>query len=130
MNLFWEDQTDRAGTCSSIYSIPVSTTPVSHGIIAPRLPDGNVDFSFFPLAAQEGYVQSILSDLKAKLAAGFPVTINDYWSRALSHHFLPGRSNLRFIPTPQIFYVGFLTLAFTLVLRRHDGRQLLQQRHL
>lgn len=42
-------------------------------------------------AAQNGaYIQAVLSELAPKVAAGFPVTLTDAWTRMLARHFVNG----------------------------------------
>ncbi|TDL15555.1 hypothetical protein BD410DRAFT_823041 [Rickenella mellea] len=54
----------------------------------------NAQFDLFSpnnnTAADAAFIGTLLSEMAGKFAAGYPVTFNDLWSRALSRHFVNG----------------------------------------
>lgn len=44
------------------------------------------------------YAGLLLQEIGAKFAAGYPVSFNDFWARALARHFVSGTNATDFIP--------------------------------
>ncbi|TDL15101.1 lysophospholipase [Rickenella mellea] len=59
-------------------------------------------------AVDAAYIKTLLQEVAGKAAAGFPVTVNDVWARALARHFINGTSGVDFFSNTSAHGAGIL----------------------